>query len=207
MRSRAALVLALSLGWGSRGAAELVDRIVAIVDREVITLSEAEEARRMAELQTGAEAPSLVETVDELIKARLVEREVERFGAEPVPEDLVLEARARLRASFPSAAAYDDALVRRSLSDEALLDLLRRQLAITRYLESRFRALTFVTDEEVERYYREELLPELPEGAAAVLGEHDDAIRSLLEERKFNDRVEEWIQELEDRARIRRYVW
>ena len=32
-------------------------------------------------------------------------------------------------------------------------------------------------------------------------------IRRILEEQRFNERVEQWIEGLKNRSRIRRYVW
>ena len=37
--------------------------------------------------------------------------------------------------------------------------------------------------------------------------EEVDQIRRILEEQKFNERVEQWLDGLKQRARIRRYVW
>lgn len=206
MRSSAVLLACWMLG-ASPAAAELVDRIVAVIDRDVITLSEAEDARRVAEIDSDGRSVSLPEAVDALIETRLIEREVERFGAEPVPDELLTEARQRLRSRFDSEASFEEALESRGLSEAALEELLRRQLTIHQYLEKRFRALTYVTEEEAEAFFREEILPELPEGSETLFSEHEEAVRRLLEERKFNDRVDEWLEELRSSAEIRRYVW
>lgn len=206
-RLRSWIFALVGLGCCASARAGLVDRIVAILDRDVITLSEAEEARRLDELRTGAPAPPLVDVVETLVETRLVEREVERFGAEPVPEALVDDAEARLRESFPSVAAFEEALRERGLEEETLRDLLRRQLAVNAYLERRFRALTYVTDEEVERYVETELLPDLPAGAESIVTQHEDEIRRLLAERKFNERVDRWVDELKARVKVRLYVW
>jgi hypothetical protein len=64
-----------------------------------------------------------------------------------------------------------------------------------------------VTDEQIEVYYRDELLPEVQGQRTPELSEVSDAIRRVLEERAFNARVEEWIEALKGRSRVRRYVW
>jgi hypothetical protein len=64
-----------------------------------------------------------------------------------------------------------------------------------------------VTDEQIEAYYRDELVPEVRGQSLPELGEVSESIRRILEERAFNARVEEWIDGLKGRARIRRYVW
>ena len=207
MRFRIALVLVVSLGAaGSRPAraGEIVDRIVAIIDREVITLSEAQQARGLVEFRTGKRR-SLTDIVERLIEDRLVEREVKQFVGEPVPIELVDEALSQVRARFSDEVDYRKILARDGLTGDEVREQLRRQLAITRYLERRFRALSYVTAEEIERYYEED--PELSSPLAPDLSAVSDRVRLILEERKFTTRVELWIASLKSRSRIQRYVW
>jgi len=187
---------------------ELVDRIVAIIDRDVVMLSEAEQAMWLLEVRTGDSA-TLSGVVERLIEARLIEREVARFTDEPVPEELVEEQLERVRSGFESERAFETLLVERGSSEEELRSEVRRQLTVNRYLERRFRALTYVTDDEVEGYFAEEILSKLP-GEAPERDptlEEIDQIRRILEERRFNQRVEQWIESLKERSRIRRYIW
>lgn len=190
---------------GAFAERDLVDRIVAIVDRDVVLLSEAEQAMWLVEVRTGEDA-SLPGVVERLIEERLIEREVARFTDSPVPEELVEEGLARVRSRFPSRAAFEAALAERRSSEDELRAEVRRQLTVQRYLERRFRALTYVTDDDIENYFSEEVLPELAAERAPTLEEMDQ-IRRILEERRFNERVEEWIEGLKDRTHIRRYVW
>ncbi len=184
---------------------ELVDRIVSIIDRDVIMLSEAEQAIWLVELRTGEDV-SLRDVVERLIEAKLIEREVARFTDAPAPDELVEEQIERLRSSFPSEAAFEAMLSSRGLSEEELYSEVRRQLTVTRYLERRFRALTYVTDDAIQSYFSEEVLPELPDERGPTL-EEIDQIRRILEEQRFNERVEQWIDGLKKRSRIRLYVW
>lgn len=200
------LVSLVWLGSVRPARAEIVDRIVAIIDREVVTLSEAEQAIAIARVRSG-ERPALVDVVERLIEARLVEREVERFSDEPVPTELVDAAVEELRSRFEDDESFLSALGKSGLTQESLRSELRRQLSISRYLERRFRSLTFVSDEQVEAYYRDELPSLVGSDPLPPLPEVSDSIRSLLEERTFNHRVDEWIAQLKARSHIRRYVW
>lgn len=184
---------------------ELVDRIVAIIDREVIVLSEAEQAMWLVELRTDEDA-GLRDVVERLIEARLIEREVARFTDAPVLEELVEEQLERVRSSFASTEALNAMLSSRGLSEEELRSDVTRQLTLSRYLERRFRALTYVTDDDIESYFSAEILPELSDQRGPT-PEETDQIRRILEEQRFNERVERWIDGLKKRAHIRRYVW
>ena len=185
--------------------AELVDRVVAILDRDVILLSEAQQAMSVDEID-GAGESSLREVVERLIEERLIEREVARFRDDPIPEEDVDAQLSRMRSSFDSEDAFQKLLSIRGLNEQWLRAELRRQLGVTRYLERRFRALTYVTEDDIESYFSNTILPRLSvERGPSV--EETDQIRRILEERRFNDRVEEWIDGLKARTRIRRYVW
>jgi peptidyl-prolyl cis-trans isomerase SurA len=197
--------MALLLIAASTAGAELVDRIVAIIDRDVIMLSEAEQAMWLVELR-GSDEATIRDVVEQLIEARLIGREVSRFTDAPIPEDDIEARVSQVRASFVSEAAFQELLASRGLSEDELRTELRRQLTVGRYLERRFRALTYVTEDEIGRYFSEQVLPELA-GERGPSVEETDQIRRILEERRFNERVEEWIDGLKARARIRRYVW
>ncbi len=200
-----AFTLALALGAHS-ARAELVDRIVAIIDRDVVTLSEAQQASAVAASRTGRKV-DLVDAVERLIESRLVEREVERFTSEPIPRELVDQAVAEVRSGFASEEAFQAMLSSNGLSVQELRSELRRQLEVNRYLERRFRGLVFVSDEQIETYYRDELRKETGGKPLPELSQVSDRIRRILEERGFNARVDEWIKGLKARSVIRRYVW
>src|SRR3989304_364788 len=188
MRFKALWLALMALLPGALARAELVDRIVAIIDREVVTLSEAEQASEIARARTGAAAAPLVSVVERLIESRLVEREVERFTGEPVSPELVDGALQEVRARFSSETAFLEMLTRNGLSEGELRATLRRQIGVAEYLEQRFRPLTFVTEAQIEGYYRGELSPSLQGRPLPELSEVSESIRRVLEERAFNAR-------------------
>ena len=204
-RSLAAAFLFVVASGQASAEPELVDRIVAIIDRDVIMLSEAEQAMWLVELRTDDDA-SLHDVVERLIEARLIEHEAARFTDAPVPDELVEEQLARVRSRFASEEALDAMLSSSGLSEEELRSEVRRQLTVNRYLERRFRALTYVTDDDIQNYFSDEVLPGLPDERGPTL-EEVDQIRRILEEQRFNERVGRWIDGLKERSRIRRYVW
>lgn len=188
-------------------AAEVVDRIVAVVDRHAITLSEAEQARRLQQLE-GSEQAQMTEIVDQLIESYLIEREVKRYPGPPVTTEELSRAVDALREAMGSEEALLQALSDQEMNMDALGRLLRRQLVISHYLDNRFRSLIYVNDEEIREYYDGEVVPALT--SAEPQPEFDmieDAIRQILVEKKFNERVDAWIKSLKSRARIRKHVW
>lgn len=207
------------LGWMIATAAltpnvaaqEIVDRIVAIVDQDVITLSEAEQARRVGWLREDEDRLSLAEAVERLVERSLIERELRRNpdrSADSSLGQLAEGSLARIRNSFVSPSAYRDALDAYRMREVDVLDELRRQHAVNLFLERRFRGLIYVTQEEIAAYYRDELTTEVgTRQELPPIEELAERIERLLQERKFNLRIETWIDGLKSRVSIRRYVW
>jgi parvulin-like peptidyl-prolyl isomerase len=189
-------------------AAEIVDRIVAVVDRYAITLTEAEQTVELAKFR-GNDALALSDAVESLIESHLIEREVKRYPGIQVSSDDIRLAVESLRESYPSADDFRRAVELQGLTDAGLEQLLKKQLTISLYLDRRFRSLVYVTEEEIQKFYEEELVPRLVAAGKDAPGRQsvEDGIRSVLVERKFNERVEQWIESLKSRSRIRRYVW
>jgi peptidyl-prolyl cis-trans isomerase SurA len=192
----------------STARAEIVDRIAAVVDREVITLSGAEQAAEFRRLR-GEEELSMGEVVERLIEARLVEREVSRYPEESVSQDRIDEVIESIRRSFSSEPMFVESLNEQGMTQVELESLIRKQMTTERYLERRFRPLVYITDEDVSRYYEEELVPVLETAgeSAPPLENVDGSIRRILQEKAFNERVDTWIDDLKSRAQVRRYVW
>ena len=78
--------------------------------------------------------------------------------------------------------------------------LLRRQLAILKYVEFRFRPQVRVSDEEVRKAWEEE---QAGRPAGPALEDEQEAIRARLERRALDERIEAWVRELRARADVR----
>src|SRR5438552_1830187 len=102
------LLLALPLA-----AATTVDRIAAVIDRQVITVSE---VTQMVALRFFPRAPGASEddhrhsVLEALIAQALRFRDVERFGAEDVPKDSIESRVQEIVKRFPTPADFDAAL-------------------------------------------------------------------------------------------------
>lgn len=92
--------------------------------------------------------------------------------------------------------------------DEPLLrELVRRAAVVETYVAGRFGTFVNPTEDEVERAYRDELLPALPAGATPpALGTVRPQLESILRERKLLAEVERWTRDLEVRGEVVRYL-
>jgi hypothetical protein len=138
LRIGAGLVAAALAAGAAR--AETIDRVLALVAGQLITLSDVTAAIDLG-LQSPDAAPDPVRGVlDKLIDRELVLAEVDRYAPpEPTAEAVDLEM-ARVRQRFASAAAFDAALARSGIDERHLRETLRQDLRMRAYLDQRFSA-------------------------------------------------------------------
>jgi hypothetical protein len=120
--------------------AETIDRVLAVVARQLITLSDVTAAIDLGLQSPGAAADPVRAVLDKLIDRELVLAEVDRYApAEPTAEavDRAVEV---VRQRFPSAAAFEAALERSGLEEKHLRETLRQDLRMRAYLDQRFSA-------------------------------------------------------------------
>jgi hypothetical protein len=124
--------------WCSFVGAETIDRVLAVVNGGVITLSDVTAARDLGIVSAGSAADPVRAILSSLIDRTLELSEVDRYAPpEPTAEALAREMQA-VRARFPTQAAFDAALARAGMDPQRLRDVLRDNLRIRAYLDQRF---------------------------------------------------------------------
>jgi hypothetical protein len=136
VRIGAALVVAALVPAMLR--AETIDRVLALVGGQLITLSDVTAAIDLG-LQSPGAAPDPVRAVlSRLIDRELILAEVDRYApAEPTTEAVDREVE-RVRQRFASPAAFDAALTRSGIDEKHLRETLRQDLRTRAYLDQRF---------------------------------------------------------------------
>ena len=87
-----------------------------------------------------------------------------------------------------------------------VLDRLRAQLQIARYIEQRLRPGIHVEGASVQAYYRDQLLPELKRRgveAAPALRQIWQQIEEILVQQKLGEEMGSWVRSLREQARVR----
>jgi len=121
-----------------RSHAETIDRVLAVVAGQVITLSDVTAARDLGLQTADAGGDPIRAVLSKLIDRELVMAEVDRYGPpEPAPEAIDREVE-RVRARFASPAAFDAALRRSGIDEKHLRETLRQDLRAAAYLGQRF---------------------------------------------------------------------
>lgn len=206
MRLTAALLL-LSLP----AAAVTVDRIAAVVDGQALTVSE---ITQMAELrffprEGGSEDEYRRGILDALIAQALRYRDVERFGAQDIAADTIEARLVEIRRRFATEAEFDAALARTELALDEVRALVKRQLQVEAYIQERFAPLVFVTNEEVEEYYRGPWTEQRRQRGLGVppFSEVREEVRSALRLSRLQVEIERWTTQLRARANVDVYAW
>lgn len=199
------LSLAAGVGVGparAQAQAQVVDRLVAIVGEQAITLSDVRAARALGLIDVPAGAPDEA-LIDKLVERELMRAEIERFGMPQPPPD-VLETRVgSFRAKFASADAWTSALEACGLSESRFRAWVADDWRIEQYLQQRFDAAAQPTDEEVLQYYQSREREFTTDGGRPRPFDdvRDEARRRLTEVRR-RTLVTDWVAGLRRRTEI-----
>jgi hypothetical protein len=191
----ACTIVALVLAAVAVASADVVDRIVAVVGGQAITLSDVRAARALRLVTTGS---TDAELVDGLVVRELMRAEVERFSM-PAPDASEIDARvAAIKARLGTDAAF--ALDALGLSEQRLRAWLEDDRRIERYLEQRFDVAAQPTDEEVQTFFQSRE-PEFardgqPQPFAAVRAD----VRARLMAMRRQQLIDEWVAGLRRRT-------
>lgn len=205
----AALVL-LALALPSRG--EIIDRIAAVVEGQVITTSAIEKAIS-AELVPRREGESDADyrrrVLDTAINFLLQKRDAERFGlreVHPADVDARLDRLARRDGSREAMLARLAAV---GMDEVEIRGIIQDRLQVEAYVEERFAPLVFVSLEEIERYYQGTWSQELRDRGETVppLPEVREQLRESLRAERLRDEVRRWTEQLRNRANVDIYAF
>ncbi|MCC6334273.1 MAG: hypothetical protein IT380_09835 [Myxococcales bacterium] len=180
--------------WGQRPPkGQVIDRAVASIEGQVITLSQLEFEARVLLVNAGAAAAAfapldhdaLKASLNAIIDERLATLEADKLEAYPVEAEEVQKAIADFRARFESEAKFKEFLARNEADLQDVGRVLERSLRARRALEGKLRLRVQVTAEDVA-------------AAKAVSPELKDVTDAMVKQRLVNERFQKLVkQELE----------
>lgn len=181
---RALLVVCLAaapaLGAQEPATATVVERILAVVEGTPILLSEVALLERLRGVPRK-------EALEAMIDERLMFREAVRLAQTALTEQEEERAFLGLRASARGAG-----------TDAELRRLARRQAAILKYVDFRFRPQVRIDDEAVRRAWEVDHPGDAPPSAA-----ESEALEQRLAARELDAKIEAWVRELRAGALVR----
>ncbi|MGH9311285.1 MAG: hypothetical protein ACRD1U_18050 [Vicinamibacterales bacterium] len=198
-----ALGVALALGLSvATVRAEVIDRILAVVNGQIITLSDARAALRLGLVPPDVSKDPIDAVMQRLIDRRLMLVEVDRYAPPEPAEPEIDSAVAAIRDRYSGAAGFDEALKQTVVSREELRRYVRDSLRIDAYLQQRFTSLVEPSAAEAVVYYREHAAEFTAGGQLRPFEDvREEARRRLIEQRRAAF-VREWVDGLRRRASL-----
>jgi hypothetical protein len=208
-RARAsALVLGLlALAPMSACAQEVIDRIVARIETDIILLSDIRALERYQDLVDG-KSESDAQTLDRLIDQWIVRNEADTAQFPHPSSDDVTRGVERVQKSFSSADEYELRKKQIGLTDADVRNMVATQLYLSNYLDSRFRPSVRVEDKDIEEFYQKAVVPRAQARGqtAPPLETARDYIREALVQRNINDQTERWLNESRGRIHVDKFL-
>jgi hypothetical protein len=192
---------------------EVIDRIVAVVNREPILQSDWGEAMRYEALMAGRPIAELTPAdakaaLDRIIDQKLLLQQMQGFRL-PAPSPAEINDKLTdVRELYPAGktdSGWRAALARYGLSEKAVNSHLSSQLQVMQFIDMRLRPEAKVTPQAVEDYYRKKLLPKLGDVAdrpSSPTPEITAQIQELLTQEKIDELLTSWLRGLREQAQI-----
>ena len=186
---------------------EVVDRIVARVENDIILLSDVKELRGYQELVDGkSESQSVI--LDRLVDQWIVRSEAE-LAQFPQPNDLEIDSGvSRVVKSFTSAGEYEARKKQIGLRDAEVRKIVAAQLYLSNYLDSRFRPSAQINEQAIEDFYQNKVVPR-----AKARGQEPpslDAARDIIQEAlvqsDINEQADRWLKESRARLHVEKFL-
>lgn len=188
-------------------AQEIIDRIAARIENDIILRSDVRSLGRYQQLVDG-KSESDAQILDRLIDQWIVRNEAETAQF-PHPSDADIAAGVeRVEKSFTSPQEYQARKKQTGLSDADVRNMVAAQLYLSNYLDSRFRPSAQVDPRDVEDFYQKAVVPRAQARGQAPpsLDAARDYIREALVQRSINEQADRWLNESRARVKVNKFV-
>lgn len=197
----------LLLFAGCVASAVIIDRIAVIVENRIVKESDIKLDIRVTSFLNNENPDfslaSQRKALNRLIDQVFIRREIE-LGDYPTATlqeaDQQLEKLKKER--FKTEAAFRQALRRYDLTELDLRTEFQWQLTVLRFIDVRFKPAVLVTDDEIEKYYREHAAALRREYPGKSLDDLRDQIRQILTDEKVNQQFFAWLDEQRKNTKV-----
>jgi len=193
-------------------AGEIIDGVIATVSRRPVLQSEWDEATRFEAFMQQKPLSAVTEkdrvsALQRLIDRRLLEAQMGSPGYLAPSKEEVRSNLAKLRAQIPAAQdeqGWQAVLVSYYLTEREIEDHLRTETQMMNFVEVRLRPNVHIQPEEVEGYYRAQLLPDLEKAGVKLvtLQEVEPRIRELLVQQHIDQLLDAWLHNLREQTPV-----
>ena len=193
--------------------AEILDRVVASIGEVAITQSDVEREYRLECFLGGQWPPpppdtkTLEQVCERLTEQKLLlEEETQDSSHNAALEKTAGEELDAVRKGFSSEPDYQSALHALHMDEKQILTTLVERQRILRIVEERWRPGAAPGTTDVESYYRDVFAPEYTRkygSAVPPLTEVQGRIQEILVQKRINQLLASWLEELKPSRRMR----
>jgi hypothetical protein len=193
----------------------MLDRVVAIVNGDLILESDVDAEERFAAFQPFSEPQTATqqELIERLIDRALILQQMALQPEPPIGDTQVEAELAVLRKSIPKCAAYHcetDAGWAKFVADQGFtMDELKQRwkqrMEVLRFIEGRFRMGIRIEQAEIDDYYKNTMIPmyakeKMTPPAEATIA---DRIQEILLQERVNKLLDDWLTALRAQGSVR----
>ena len=197
------LAAVVAIPWGSLATQEVVDRIVARVENDVLLLSDVRALGRYQQFLDGkSESDDAI--LDRLIDQWIVRTEADASHSPRPTEADIDRGLSRVRNSFATEQEYQARMKPAGLGEQDLRAMVASQLYLSNYLDSRFRAAVRIDPKQVADFYETSVVPRAKARGQEppTLDAARDSIQEALIQNGINQQAEQWLKE----SRLRLHI-
>jgi hypothetical protein len=205
-------IVVLLLAPAAAFAGEVIDGVIATVSRKPVLQSEWDDATRFEAFMqqkplTAVTDKDRVDVLQRLVDRRLLEAQMNSLNFLAPSGDELRTSLSKLRAQIPAAKddkGWQAVLAAYGFSEREVEDHLREQMQMMNFVEVRLRPTIHVQPEEVEAYYRAQILPDLQKAGVKMvtLQEVGPKIRELLVQQHMDQLLDAWLHNLRQQTPI-----
>jgi len=210
MLIRCTILAALLMGSIAVRSSEVLDRMVATVNGHVILQSDWDEELRFECFMSRHPLVDLSADERKAALNRLIDQEILReqmrlMDSSPASAEQIQKQMEALKTDQRQHAgeAWETVLSQYHLTDKIIENHVAAELEQFQLMDTRFRPSIQVSAAEVEKYYRERLVPKLSASDVISLTEATPKIREILMQEKINQLLNSWLETLRAQAQVR----
>lgn len=196
-----------------QGESQVVDRMVAVVNKQIIMQSELEQVARVESLLAGQPLEQLTDAEMHDVLKRMIDKDLlqQQITQSAMPELTAEEIAAQLhdaRSQIQGAesdAKWQAMLATYGVSEQDVSRQLVAQVRILRFIDLRFRGLVNVDKTEIAMYYQEKFLPELRQRGlpeTPLTDEVSRTIEQIVVEKRIEKLQDDLVNNLRSQAHI-----
>lgn len=186
-----------------------IDRVVAIVNGDLVLDSDVDEERRFAAFEPYGKGPtgfSREKAIERLINRDLILQQLKLEPEDEVSDTDVTKQINQLRKTIPACKqdkcetkeGWDRFLAGNGFTEASLFARWKQRMEMLQFIEERFRMGVQITPEQIKDYYDKTLLPEYASRHAnpPKLESISDQIQEVLLQQQVTSLLSDWLKSL-----------